>query len=152
MTPGKLSRRVVSDRLSWIAQMIAGIRALPLDDRAAFLADRRNVWAAESCLRRALEALLDLGRHILSKRFGVGVSEYKAIAAGLQERGVLGRREAELLQIMAGYRNRMVHFYHEIGPEELYQVCAHDLVDVEHIVEAYQTWLREHKEWLDETL
>ena len=83
MTPDRLSKRVVSDRLSWVEQMIREIRALPLEDQETFLADRRNVWAAESCLRRGLEALFDLGRHILAKGFGLGVGEYKEIASGL---------------------------------------------------------------------
>jgi uncharacterized protein YutE (UPF0331/DUF86 family) len=152
MTPGMLSRRVISDRLSWIERMIAEIRALPLEDREAFFADRRNPWAAESCLRRALEALLDLGRHILARGFGRGVTEYKEIAFGLRDQGVLSQEEAELLRLLAGYRNRLVHFYHEIGPDELYEISARDLVDLERIAEAYQRWLKEHQEWLDETL
>lgn len=72
MTPGRPSRRVVADRLAWVERMVAEIRSLPLADREAFFADRRNLWAAESCLRRALEALLDLGRYILAKGFGIG--------------------------------------------------------------------------------
>jgi len=152
MTPGKLSKRVVSDRLSWVERMVHEIQALPLENREMFFADRRNMWTAESCLRRALEALFDLGRHILAKGFGLGVSEYKEIASRLGQQGVLSQEEVGLLQVLAGYRNRMVHFYHEIGPDELYEVCARDLDDVERIIEAYQKWLREHKEWLDETL
>jgi uncharacterized protein YutE (UPF0331/DUF86 family) len=152
MTPDRLSKRVVSDRLSWVEQMIREIRALPLEDQEAFLADRRNVWAAESCLRRGLEALFDLGRHILAKGFGAGTSEYKEIASGLGDRGVLSSEETPLLRILAGYRNRLVHFYHEVGPDELYEICAHRLADLERIAEAYRRWLREHEEWLDETL
>jgi len=131
MTPNKLSKRVVSDRLSWVERMVHDIRVLLLEDEEAFFADRRNVWTAESCLRRALEALLDLGRHILAKGFGVGASEYKQIASGLREQRVLSQEEADLLRVLAGYRNRMVHFYHEIGPDELYEICARDLGDVE---------------------
>ena len=41
----------------------------------------------------------------------------------------LSTAKARLLMILAGYRNRIVHFYHEIEPDELYQVCAHDLAD-----------------------
>ena len=152
MTRGKISKRVMGDRLSWVERMVREIRALPLENRETFFADRRNVGMAESCLRRALEALFDLGRHILAKGFGSGVSEYKEIASTLGEQGVLSQEEAQLLRILAGYRNRMVHFYHEIGPDELYEVCARDLGDVERIAEAYRKWLREHEEWLDETL
>jgi uncharacterized protein YutE (UPF0331/DUF86 family) len=147
-----LSKRVVSDRLSWVEQMVQEVRALPLQSRAAFLADRRNVWVAESCLRRALEALLDLGRHILAKGFAVGVSEYKEIATGLGDRGVLSGEEADLLRVLAGYRNRLVHFYHEVGSDELYEVCALRLADLERIAEAYRRWLKAHPERLDETL
>lgn len=152
MNRGKISKRVVGDRLSWVERMVREIRTLPLGDRKTFFADPRNVGMAESCLRRALEALLDLGRHILAKGFGLGVSEYKEVASTLGEQNVLTQEEAQLLRILAGYRNRMVHFYHEIGPDELYEVCARDLGDVERITEAYRKWLREHEEWLDETL
>ncbi|RLC77355.1 MAG: hypothetical protein DRI61_11725, partial [Chloroflexi bacterium] len=86
MSPGEISKRVVLDRIAWIEQMLEDIRSLPLDNWEQFFADKRNVWTAESCLRRALEALLDLGRHILAKGFGVGVSEYKEVAVKLREK------------------------------------------------------------------
>ena len=35
---------------------------------------------ADSCLRRSLEALFDIGRHILAKGYARGVTEYKEIA------------------------------------------------------------------------
>ena len=55
-------------------------------------------------LRRSLEALLDLGRHILAKGFGVGVTEYKEIASELCRHGVLTEADAALLRTLAGYR------------------------------------------------
>lgn len=58
MTPGPISRRVVADRLALVDELIRDIRSLPLRDPDTFLGDKRNVWAAESCLRRCLEALL----------------------------------------------------------------------------------------------
>jgi uncharacterized protein YutE (UPF0331/DUF86 family) len=118
MTLGPISATVATDRVAWIRSMLLEIRSLPLESPEAFAANKRNVAAAESYLRRALEALLDLGRHILAKGFGRGVAEYKAIAGALAEVEVLGGAEAELLIKLAGYRNRMVHFYHAIGDEE----------------------------------
>lgn len=76
----QISRRVVYGRLRSVEQMLSTIATLPLEDREAFFADERNVWTLESCLRRALEAVLDVGRHILARRFAIGVSEYKQIA------------------------------------------------------------------------
>ncbi len=89
MTPGTVSKRIVLERLAWVENMLAEIRALPLVDQQSFFADSRNSLAAESYLRRALEALFDLGRHILAKGFGEGAVEYRGIAAKLMEKGVL---------------------------------------------------------------
>jgi hypothetical protein len=72
MTPGSLSKRIILDRLTWVDRMVLDIQSLPLGDKQAFFEDTRNLWTAESCLRRALEALFDLGRHILAKGFGIG--------------------------------------------------------------------------------
>ena len=60
--------------------MFTRLRLLPLETLEFFQADRRNPTAAEFYLRRALEAMFDLGRHILAKGFGQAVSEFKEIA------------------------------------------------------------------------
>lgn len=148
----KISRRVLQDRLNYAEQMIEKITALPLADRDTFFADERNVWTVESCLRRALEALLDAGRHILAKRFGIGVSEYKQIAIELGHYGVLNAQEQVLLRILAGYRNRMVHFYHEIGQDELYEIATTHLDDLRKIATALLTWVNSHPEAVAEDL
>jgi hypothetical protein len=57
--PGKLSKRVIGDRLAWLEKMVAEIGALPLDSYEGFPANKRDVRAAESCLRRALEAIFE---------------------------------------------------------------------------------------------
>ncbi|MGQ9589158.1 MAG: type VII toxin-antitoxin system HepT family RNase toxin [Planctomycetota bacterium] len=143
---------MVADRLGWVERIIAEIRRLPLSDLRAFQADWRNVWAAESCLRRGLEALLDLGRHILSKAFGIGVAEYKEVARRCSEQGILTPADADLLRQFAGYRNRMVHFYHEIGPDELYEICRSGLADLERVAAAYKAWVESHAHLLDDSL
>jgi uncharacterized protein YutE (UPF0331/DUF86 family) len=152
MTKARISRRIAADRIGWIEQMLAAIRSLPLEDADSFFADARNSWAAESCLRRALEALLDLGRHILAKAFAIGVSEYKQIADELTKNQVIGAGQGEILRTLAGYRNRMVHFYHEVSKEELHQICTNQLTDIEIILASMKRWIKEHPEYIDETL
>jgi len=62
MTPGQLRAKIVAERAAWIRRMVAFLRALPGESFETFQSDSRNIAAAESYLRRALEALLDLGR------------------------------------------------------------------------------------------
>jgi len=150
MTPSKINKEVVTQRVSWILQMIEAMRELPLQNQTEFLKDRRNVASAESYLRRALEALLDLGRHILAKGFGYPATEYKDVARGLLEKTVLPQEEAALLNKMAGYRNRMVHFYHEITPKELYEICRYHLDEIKQVLDKLIEWLKENREKMDE--
>ena len=152
MSPGKISEKVVTNRLAWIEEMVVGVRALPLTDFDAFVQDPRNVAAAESYLRRSLEALLDIGRHILAKAFGMAISEYKGIPQGLREVGVLSVEEAHLLREMAGYRNRLVHFYDQVSTEELYTICGEEIEDVLQIAYHLRDWMASHPEMVDQTL
>ena len=100
MTPRTIRAEVVLEKAAWVRSMLAELERLPLASLDQFLSDRRNPAAAESFLRRALEGLLDLGRHILSKGFGEGVVEYKKVAERLAEHGVVkadtGRRLVEM--------------------------------------------------------
>ena len=149
MSPGLISKKVIADRLGWVERMIEEICSLPLSSYSEFTADRRNRGAAESYLRRGLEALLDIGRHILAKGFATGVVEYKEIAQRLGEFGVLSPADSELLRTLAGYRNRMIHFYHEIGEEELYKICKEQVRDLREIKDAYLRWLKDHPDTIN---
>jgi uncharacterized protein YutE (UPF0331/DUF86 family) len=152
MTPSQLRYRVVVERISWVQEMVRSIRGLYLGTYEEFSSDPRNLAAAESYLRRGLEALLDLGRHILTKGFGIGVSEYKEIASELSRKGVLTQDEAAKMRQLAGYRNRMVHFYHEISGKELHDIVRLDLMDIEAVLEALTRWLKDNPDKLDRTL
>lgn len=146
MTKGKISISVINQRILWIRQMMDSLNELPLQNKEEFFRDKRNVAAAESYLRRALEALFDIGRHILAKQFAFPASEYKEIAEKLHEKKVLAEKEKSLLRQMAGYRNRMVNFYHQVSPDELYEICSRHLDDVSRLVDVLLQWIRNHQE------
>ena len=145
MSPGDIDLKVVAQRAFWISQMMDALKDLRLEEKAAFLADRHKIAAAESYLRRALEALFDIGRHILAKKFAFPTAEYREIAKSLFEKKVLGAEESELMRKMAGYRNRMVHFYHEITPEELHEICLYHLNEVKLLADKLVQWTKEHQ-------
>ena len=124
--------------------MIDALRDLRLEEKAAFLSDRHKVAAAESYLRRSLEALFDIGRHILAKDFAIPAAEYKEIAKGLFEKNILDTKETELMRKMAGYRNRMVHFYHELNPEELHEICLYHIDEIKLLADKLVKWTKKH--------
>jgi len=132
--------------------MLGEIDSLPLENYEQFTSDKRNIWSAESCLRRAIEALMDLGRHIAAKGFGQGVTEYKEIGNILAQMGVLSDSESVIFKTLAGYRNRMIHFYHEISYRELFEICISELSDIKAMTEALRRWIKENPEQIDECL
>ena len=94
-----------------------------------FLSDKKYPPYVESYLRKSLEAVFDIGRHILAKSYGFKEIEYKTIARELGNRKIISEELSEVLIKMAGYRNRMVHFYREITAVELYQIVLNNIGD-----------------------
>jgi uncharacterized protein YutE (UPF0331/DUF86 family) len=149
MTPGKVRAVTVVQKAAQVRGMLAGIERLPLSDPTAFEADPRNAASAESYLRRALEALLDLGRHILAKGIGQGPAEYKEVAIALARAQVLDESRGALLVRLAGYRNRLVHFYDEVSDEELLEICTQHAGDIGDLLDALLGWVRRHPELVE---
>lgn len=139
MTPGRIDIKVVEDRLSIARQCVAALRRLPRASLEAFLADERTPDAAESRLRRANEALFDTARHILSKQFGDGALEYRDVARRAHERGLVADPAlAARFEQIAGYRNRLIHFYDAVTPQELLNILRDDLPDLDAMADALE--------------
>ena len=144
MTSGRVSRTVVADKVALIRRLQDEVGTLPLDDLDAFTRDPRMVAAGESYLRRTLEALLDIARHVLAKGFARGPSEYAEVARQLGETGVLTPAQAERLVRMARYRNRLVHVYDQVTAPELYELLARRRTDIDEMVGAVADWMAAH--------
>lgn len=141
MVISNLNIKLLTDRLGFINRAVVRLKKLSALPEEDFLAGD-NTAIAESYLRRALEAVFDIGRHIIAKTAAGAPVEYKEIAASLENVGVITRAHAEKLRLMAGYRNRLVHFYHEITDRELYSLIRDHLGDIE-------TFLKEIKSFLE---
>ena len=152
MVPGLVSQKIAAAKLEVVSEMLGSVESLPLASENEFTHDPHMVAAGESYLRRALEALLDLGRHILAKGFGLPVAQYAAIAEQLGAKGVVANDLAERLKLMASYRNRLVHEYDVVTPSELYTILTEKISDVVAVSDAIRSWLAEHPERVDRSL
>jgi len=134
----------VKDRLNRIIKSVDRLSRLAAADRELFLQAESDLPAiAESHLRRSLEAVFDIGRHLLSRRGRPDLAqEYKSIAMGLVQTGIVPPELEEKLVKMAGYRNRLVHLYHEVSTEELYHVITHNLDDLRAFVRVIANYLK----------
>lgn len=88
-------------------------------------------------LRYALEGVFHIGSHIISRIPGGRFTEYKEIAKKLGETGIVSKEFAEKKLVpMAGYRNRLTHFYAEITAVELHKILRDHLDDIEEFMRA----------------
>lgn len=136
-----INRDLVNSRLVLIVGYLEELQKLANVSLKEFKSDPRNA-AAESFLRRSLGASFDIGRHILAKTGNVDLaSEYKSIAKALGEKKILEPNISDSLVQMAGYRNRLVHLYHQVKEDELYEIITHDLGELESFVEGIRLYL-----------
>ena len=129
-----LNYTVISDRLDRIRRSTNRLHKLAQLSWEQFLADPDNFAVAEHHLRRAIEALLDVGRHILAKQGLARPSDYRAVIISLGHHGILPMEFSEKIQGMAGYRNRLVHAYADVTEKEIYEIITTRLDDFRQFV------------------
>ena len=147
MTKLPIKMRSIAPRLDGIAKDVAKLRQLgALDEKEFCSADKDHFDVAKLRLREALEGVFNIGAHILSRMEGGRTTEYKEIAKKLGEFGIVEKEFAQkALKRMAGYRNRLTHFYAEIGAKELHRIIQNDLGDFEIFMKKVKALL-EHPE------
>ena len=129
MVISNLSTVRVLELIRFIERCTEELKPFSKMNEKDFLSDKKNPPYVESYLRKSLEAVFDIGRHILAKSYGFKEIEYKTIARELGNRKIISEELSEVLIKMAGYRNRMVHFYREITAVELYQIVLNNIGD-----------------------
>ena len=132
MPPSKvpLNAEVVKTRIAYIEDSVRSLERFKGVSFEEFSGNRDNFRIAFYDLHRALEAVMDIGSHILSRIPGARPTSYKDISKILGRHGIIPQDFASnQLMKMAGYRNRMVHFYSEISEMELHQIIQEELQD-----------------------
>jgi len=126
-----VSCEFIEDRLTKIRTSSARLKEMQNLSKKQFLANPDHYAIAEHHLRRALESMFDIGRHIIAKK-GLGKPEkYSHIIELLGQHSIISPEFREHIKGMAGYRNRLVHEYAHITAEELYDIINTRLKDFE---------------------
>jgi uncharacterized protein YutE (UPF0331/DUF86 family) len=148
----KLHASTIIERMRWIQQMLSNLQALPQESYDEFAIDHRTSAAAESYLRRGLEALFDLGRHILAKGFSLAPEGYLEVAHELLTVGILTPEESSQLHIIAEFLYRMVYDTCDVEPQELYEFCTKELDRIVQITDTIKIWINEHPDRVDQSI
>lgn len=127
----EIDKKTVLERIDIIETSLKKLNQLKGLTPGRFMFDE-NFAVAEHYLRYALESTFDICNHILSRIPGTKSEEYKKMAIEMGRQGFIPMNFAEnQLYEMAGYRNRLTHFYFEVSPEEMYKIIKNNLGDFE---------------------
>jgi uncharacterized protein YutE (UPF0331/DUF86 family) len=125
-----LNKEVIQARVSYIEDSLKSLGRFKGISYKEFHSNSDNFRIAFYDLHRALEAVMEIGSHILSRIPGARPTSYKDIPRLLEKHKIIpGDSATNQLEKMAGYRNRMVHFYGEITEEEIYNIIQQELED-----------------------
>ena len=129
MSKDAIERDVVMVRVSGIEGELRELGKLSQEPFDTF-AEGVGYKLAQYHLHRALEGVFHIAGHILARVPGGQATQYREMAQKVGEMGLVPKDFAqEKLVTMARYRNRLVHFYAQITPEELYGILQKDLGD-----------------------
>ncbi len=126
-----LNPRLVLARIAMLRASVNRLEAFKQLKLDKFLAEPDNYAIAEHHLRRALECLFDIGRHIIVKKALSYPQDYRSIIEILGQNKVIPDSFAQDIKEMAGYRNRLVHGYAEVTGTEMYRLIQDRLGDFE---------------------
>jgi len=138
----KIKKDIILDRISIIEDSLRRLENLKSLTLNKFL-DGENFAIAEHYLRYALEATFDICAHVLSRIPGARVEEYKQMAVEMGRQKVVPMDFAEEnLYKMAGYRNRLTHFYFEISPKEMHGIIQNRLGDFKILLKYFKRLIK----------
>ncbi|MFH1652753.1 MAG: DUF86 domain-containing protein [Pseudomonadota bacterium] len=96
-----------------------------------FVEDSDNIDIAERNLELAIEAMLDIGNHIIASLCFEKPNDYFDIVITLGRHKVIPNDFAQKVAPLAGLRNRLVHDYLGINYKTLHKNIKESLLDFE---------------------
>lgn len=104
---------------------------------AEFEADPMIYGSVERFLHLTIEALLDIGNHIISDQNLGQVEFYKNIPELLFDNGYINDQQKEIFLHIIGFRNILVHDYLDIDLNIVYSILENNLRDLHSILKEY---------------
>ena len=132
---------VIRKRLVALDEYLGILRSLQRYSREEFLSGPEHYGSAERFLHLAIEAVLDMGNHVIADdRLGT-VDWYSDVPKILCDRGMITPDLRDRWIRMIGFRNTLVHDYIEIDRGIVFEVLHNGLGDLEELKRLFASFL-----------
>jgi uncharacterized protein YutE (UPF0331/DUF86 family) len=121
---------LIRRKISRLAEYIADLEEQRSISLAEWESNKMLRNYIERTLHKAVEACLDIGKHMI---VGLGLrtpEDYKDVMIILAEAGILPREKLNQFKKMAQFRSVIVHDYEDIDPVIIISILRNDLNDL----------------------
>lgn len=112
-------------------------------DWQTFVQDNRSRRFVERVLQILVEAMIDLGQHIIADEGFREPATYRDVFKVLTENGVLRPESLSVFEKIASFRNVLVHHYEKIDDSIVYGVFKKHVQDAEDFLGQVMAWYRQ---------
>ncbi len=126
------------EKLDEYLGILKGMQRYPVE---RFLADPEKYGSAERFLQLAIEALNDMGSHLIADMDLGVVDSASDIPRLLRSKGYIEEGLKETWIRMIGFRNVLVHDYLDVDRRVVYDALQHSLSDIAALMRAFSALL-----------
>ncbi len=137
----KIKAEVLRKRLNKLDEYLAILRGLQKYSFDEFIADPQRYGSVERFLHLAIEAINDMGNHVVAELDLGEVNWYSDIPALLARADYIDDSLQEKWIRMIGFRNTLVHEYIEIDRKIVHDVLRNSLGDLEELRRTFAQFL-----------
>ncbi len=105
-----------------------------------YMNDIRSQRFVERTLQIAIECCFDISHHIISDEGFRSPKSYAESFTVLAENGIIPMESVREYQMMAQFRNKIVHYYEKIEPEQVFVIFQKRLGTLEGFVRQVREW------------
>lgn len=112
---------IINERIKKIEEVVKELKEIRRLPKEEFVKQKKIQYAAMYAMIIGIEAICDIGNHLLAKYFHRSVESYKDIILLLGECGVIPKKVGERSAKMTDFRNILIHLYLKIDTDLVYQ-------------------------------
>ena len=132
---------VIQRLLNNLASYVNDLRSADDITHDRYITDIRLQRFVERTLQISIECCFDIIHHIISDRNFREPDSYADSFSVLAEQGIFSRQSVPDFQMMAQFRNKIVHYYDKIDPEQVYAIFKGKLETFDSFKNQIETWI-----------
>lgn len=137
-----VNREVIQKRLEKSREYIEFLNNIKDNYSLNEFKDNKMVYgSSERFLHLTIEALLDMGNHLVSDQDLGNIDSYRDIPKILHQNEYITSEQKEIFIKIIGFRNILVHDYLDIDKATVYKIIKENLSDLTDLLKMYANQL-----------